>query len=613
MDRNRFYLIFLALNWICCGLGQELSLDRDVDIEPGQKPLCGVLTCDVTTVVDTQDVCQDDLKVSFKVVSSLSIFKRYPNKGKRIRVVTLTENSPIFRGVANRWATIGFLNEAGATVKLNLAKERDCGSEFTCEVRGTDLTGKEAVSSTTLLPQSLQGGGQALGGSLMPAISFQLLSLVQQLHTKLSILSQSMDGWEDSYVALDNSVQDKISSMERQMEYKIDSLENKLDTSVNRIEDEFDNTISDKFNALFLKLSGGCGPIDWTGQEAHIGMEDGAGILGNLTSLGERMEDQQKEVFESMNLHYHKMDRVLNETAELLSSIQSDVKQTEKCRLDTEAVVSNITEMVASLKLQHVWRDAVKDALQLSIDEVLETVSDVRENISAAQEQFPLRLHIDIKKDGVKPQSCKKGLVAVKTQSGFPYPVISPGSDGSVSFPHLCDTVTDGGGWVVIQRRSTGNVNFDLLWDYYKNGFGSFDDDFWLGNENIHALTSVGTWELLVNITYKGKDYYARYDRFSIGSEAEKYKLDLGTYSGIAGNAMAVHNNMKFSTRDADNDNYSKSCAEKSTGGWWFNRCDEANLNGRWGEWNDEGIEWNTIDGYDKCMSFSEMKVRQIQ
>ncbi|GFY56559.1 techylectin-5A [Trichonephila inaurata madagascariensis] len=57
----------------------------------------------------------------------------------------------------------------------------------------------------------------------------------------------------------------------------------------------------------------------------------------------------------------------------------------------------------------------------------------------------------------------------------------------------FCDMDTGEGGWTVIQRR--GNYNrsdsyFFKGWEHYKKGFGDIDKDFWLGNDNIFALTN---------------------------------------------------------------------------------------------------------------------------
>ena len=39
---------------------------------------------------------------------------------------------------------------------------------------------------------------------------------------------------------------------------------------------------------------------------------------------------------------------------------------------------------------------------------------------------------------------------------------------------------------------------------------------------------------------------------------------------------------MKFSALDQDNDRYSGHCVTRQGGGWWFNNCHDAFLNGPW-------------------------------
>ena len=150
-----------------------------------------------------------------------------------------------------------------------------------------------------------------------------------------------------------------------------------------------------------------------------------------------------------------------------------------------------------------------------------------------------------------------------------------------------CDQETDGGGWIVIQRRQDGSVNFRGTWTQYKSGFRSIIGEFYLGNDNIHTFTSGNKlgYELRIELEdFIGIKKYAKYKSFKIADENNKYRLSISGYSGTAGDSMGDHNNRYFSTFYRDNDNDSGNCALLYQGGWWYNRCFRANLNGQYGK-----------------------------
>lgn len=69
-----------------------------------------------------------------------------------------------------------------------------------------------------------------------------------------------------------------------------------------------------------------------------------------------------------------------------------------------------------------------------------------------------------------------------------------------------------------------------------------FLDDFFIGNDDIHLLTTATKQELRVDVQmFSGKKKYAKYSSFSVASEADKYKLTVGGYSGTAGNRVSTY------------------------------------------------------------------------
>ena len=83
----------------------------------------------------------------------------------------------------------------------------------------------------------------------------------------------------------------------------------------------------------------------------------------------------------------------------------------------------------------------------------------------------------------------------------------------------------------MFQRRLDGSVDFYRGWSDYKNGFGSTSGEFWLGNDNIHSLTSIGSHILRIDMeTFDGDTRLVEYTDFSFDSESTYYALRFGAY-----------------------------------------------------------------------------------
>ncbi|KAF0296551.1 Techylectin-5B [Amphibalanus amphitrite] len=219
--------------------------------------------------------------------------------------------------------------------------------------------------------------------------------------------------------------------------------------------------------------------------------------------------------------------------------------------------------------------------------------------------------------DGWRPADC--AAVQQRHQRSGVYTIYPPvcGNGGGIRV--YCDMDTDGGGWTVLLRRADlpDHQDFDLGWDSYKWGFGNLSAEFWLGNEYMSLLTSMEQMQLRVDLKDWGNaSATASYTPFSIGSEQQKYALKVGKYEGNAGDALTYYNTMAFTTKDRDNDKWSKNCAQHYQHAWWNKSCLHSTLTGPYkkgalkSSW--AGVTWKQWKGDRYSLKHVELKMRPV-
>ncbi|XP_023276980.1 tenascin-like isoform X3 [Seriola lalandi dorsalis] len=207
------------------------------------------------------------------------------------------------------------------------------------------------------------------------------------------------------------------------------------------------------------------------------------------------------------------------------------------------------------------------------------------------------------------PKDCAQLLLNGETTSGVF--TIYVGGEESQPLRVYCDMTTDGGGWMVFLRRQNGKLEFFRNWKNYTAGFGSMNDEFWLGLSNLHKITSNGHYELRVDMRDRGELAYAQYDKFTIAEPRTRYKVYIGAYSGTAGDSMTYHQGRPFSTYDNDNDVAVTNCALSYKGAFWYKNCHRVNLMGKYGDdSHSKGINWFHWKGHEHSIEFAEMKIR---
>jgi len=191
---------------------------------------------------------------------------------------------------------------------------------------------------------------------------------------------------------------------------------------------------------------------------------------------------------------------------------------------------------------------------------------------------------------------------------------------GSEEKSVFCDMSTLGGGWTVIQRRGDFGNDEDFFlrnWTEYRNGFGSPNKELWIGLESMFLLSNVEPVQMLINLEdFEGNRTAILVNEFRIANEESGYRIFYKNFSSPLGKSLPARGT-KFSTVDRDNDAWSKNCAERFSGAWWYSACHNSNLNGLYlrGEHESfgDGVNWYHWKGYHYSLKLTVLKIRGVR
>ena len=170
---------------------------------------------------------------------------------------------------------------------------------------------------------------------------------------------------------------------------------------------------------------------------------------------------------------------------------------------------------------------------------------------------------------------------------------IYPVAQNITSLKVSCDQETDGGGWIMYQRRVDGTVNFTRTWQEYKRGFGNNGGnttELWLGNDKVYQMLNSygaekGTLRIEVD-AFNGDHAWIKAYNVKLADEADLYRFHWKRCRAskiILKGAWDEHEQHSFKTFDKVGGE--QDCLNRLKGGWWYTRvggCGKVLINGEY-------------------------------
>ncbi|KAL7985026.1 hypothetical protein Chor_003596 [Crotalus horridus] len=347
-------------------------------------------------------------------------------------------------------------------------------------------------------------------------------------------------------------------------------------------------------------------------------MSDDVHLLATgLLQLGRGLQDfviktktQMDDIFQRLNIFDRSFSEILQQTNEMKEEEQQLKKATTRLQATDEEMRNLSLQLNSKIDVLSIEKIQLKDKvgkLEQKITELVQTQLEIHEpreiaslkNFIEQQDGHLKHLlkivqlqHAQLTKQQEQIQDLEEKINNRNFQEDSQlfsrkendrHPALKKTSKNNNSRGNATDCT-----WVYnAGERSNGiysiKPNGSMAFNVYCEMEGGMAGEFWLGLHKIYSIVDQADYILRIELEdWRAKRHYIEYT-FKMGGPDRDYALILSRITGNIPNALPEQKEIKFYTNDHGSSIERKlNCSESDTGGWWFNVCEETNLNGRY-------------------------------